>query len=104
MKHKGRQLAELKLTSEETEALERLTRRRRASPHQAFRAKIVLHCASGLTNSEVARKLRTMRTTVGKWRSRFVEQRLEGLYDEPRPWELMPFSHCTMVLMSWCGR
>ena len=85
MKHNGRQLAELKLTSEETKALERLTRRRRASPHQAFRARIVLQCASGLTNSEVARKLRTMRSTVGKWRSRFVEQRLEGLYDEPRP-------------------
>ena len=85
MKHKGRRLAELKLTCQETEALERLTRRRRASPHQAFRARIVLQCASGLTNSEVARKMRTMRTTVGKWRSRFVEQRLEGLYDEPRP-------------------
>ncbi len=85
MKHKGPQKAELKLTSQETEALERLTRRRRSSPHQAFRAKIVLQCASGLTNSQVARKLRTMRSTVGKWRSRFVEQRLEGLYDEPRP-------------------
>jgi len=85
MKHTGPQKVELKLTSQETEALERLSRRRRASPHQAFRAKIVLHCASGMTNSEVARKLHTMRSTVGKWRSRFVEQRLEGLYDEPRP-------------------
>ncbi len=85
MKYKGPQKAELKLTSQETEGLERLSRRRRASPHQAFRAKIVLHCALGLTNSEVARKMRTMRSTVGKWRRRFVDQRLEGLYDEPRP-------------------
>ena len=65
MKHNGRQLAELKLTSEETKALERLTRRRRASPHQAFRARIVLQCASGLTNSEVARKLRNAEEIAG---------------------------------------
>jgi transposase len=85
MKYKGRRKAELKLTSEESEALERLSRRRRSSPHQSFRAKIVLYCASGLTNTDVAQKLRTTRSTVGKWRSRFIEQRLEGLYDEPRP-------------------
>ena len=85
MKRKGPQKAELKLTAQETEALKRLTRRSRSSRHQAFRAKIVLHCASSLTNSEVARKMHTMRSTVGKWRSRFVKQRLEGLYDEPRP-------------------
>ena len=85
MKYKGRRKAELKLTSEESDALERLSRRRRSSPHQSFRAKIVLYCASGLTNTDVAQKLRTTRSTVGKWRSRFIEQRLEGLYDEPRP-------------------
>ena len=48
-------------------------------------SKIVLHCAAGLTNIEVATKMRTTRLTVGKWRSRFVAQRMEGLYDEPRP-------------------
>lgn len=85
MKNKGRRKAELKLTFEESAALERLSRRRRSSPHQAFRAKIVLHCASGVTNTDVAKKLRTTRSTVGKWRSRFIEQRLDGLYDEPRP-------------------
>ena len=85
MKHKGRRKAELKLSSQESEALTRLARRSRSSPHQAFRAKIVLDCAAGLTNMEVARKMHTMRSTVGKWRRRFVEQRMEGLYDEPRP-------------------
>jgi transposase len=81
----GRRKAELKLTSQESEALKRLSRRSRSSPHQAFRAKIVLHCAAGLTNIEVATKMQTTRLTVGKWRSRFVAQRMEGLYDEPRP-------------------
>jgi len=85
MNNMGRRKAELKLTSEEIDALKRVSRRRRSSPHQAFRAKIVLHCAAGLTNIEVAEKMHTMRTTVGKWRSRFAERRLEGLYDEPRP-------------------
>lgn len=85
MKHKGPRKAELKLTSQESEALERLARRSRSSPHQAFRAKVVLRCAAGLTNGEVATTMRTTRSTVGKWRSRFVEQRMEGLYDEPRP-------------------
>ena len=81
----GRRKDELKLTSHESEALKRLSRRSRSSPHHAFRAKIVLHCAAGLTNIEVATKMRTTRLTVGKWRSRFVAQRMEGLYDEPRP-------------------
>lgn len=85
MKNNGRPKAELTLTPEERAALHRLAKRSRSSRHQAFRAKIVLHCADGLTNIEVATKLRTVRSTVGKWRSRFVSQRLEGLYDEPRP-------------------
>ena len=85
MKHNGRRKAELELTSQESEALERLSRRSRSAPHQAFRAKVVLQCAAGLTNSKVATTMRTTRSTVGKWRSRFVEQRMDGLYDEPRP-------------------
>jgi transposase len=46
---------------------------------------VVLACAEGLDNKTVARKLRTSLGMVGKWRSRFLEARLEGLYDEPRP-------------------
>jgi transposase len=44
----------------------------------------VLACASGASNIEVAARLRTSDNTVTKWRKRFVELRLEGLYDEPR--------------------
>ena len=63
MNHMGRRKDELKLTSHESEALKRLSRRSRSSPHHAFRAKIVLHCAAGLTNIEVATKMRTTRLT-----------------------------------------
>jgi len=35
-------------------------------------------------NKEVAASLGLDDVTVGKWRRRFVERRMEGLYDEPR--------------------
>jgi transposase len=50
-----------------------------------LRARIVLLCAAGLSNSEVARRLHVTGATVGKWRQRFVPLRLDGLLDEPRP-------------------
>jgi transposase len=51
----------------------------------ARRARVVLACAEGLDNRSVAKKLRCSLGMVGKWRSRFLKTRLEGLYDEPRP-------------------
>jgi transposase len=33
----------------------------------------------------IARELRITRQTVGRWRQRFLERRLDGLVDEPRP-------------------
>jgi hypothetical protein len=50
----------------------------------AQRSRIVLACASGLTNMEVAEQERVSAATVGKWRGRFVRERLDGLVDEPR--------------------
>ena len=79
----GRPRAEVILTDDERLALVRLTKRMRVNRAIAFRARIVLACAAA-SDTAVARRLRTTKTTVAKWRSQFVERRLEGLYDEPR--------------------
>ena len=78
-------LAILTLTNEERAALERMAARPRSARHMAFRAKVVLRCADGGSNKDVARALRAHRETVGRWRSRFIADRLDGLHDEPRP-------------------
>ena len=79
----GRPRAEVVVTDEERATLVRLTKRARVSRAVAFRARIVLACIDD-TDTAVARRLRTTKTTIAKWRSQFVERRLEGLYDEPR--------------------
>ena len=61
------------------------TRQHKTSQALALRSRIVLACAQGVDNSEVAKRCRVTRQTVGKWRRRFLEQRLDGLLDEPRP-------------------
>lgn len=80
----GRPKAELLLSNDERQELERLARRSRVNPHVAFRARIILGCAEGITNTAVADRCRTCKETVGKWRKRFIERRIAGLYDEPR--------------------
>lgn len=82
---RGTRKAELILSDTERQDLEQLTRRPKTQQRLAMRAKIVLTCAKGLSNIEVADELGVSRFTVGKWRSRFVRRRLEGLVDEPRP-------------------
>ena len=81
----GRPKARLVVAPSEREALERLVRRRTTAQALALRAQIVLRCASGKTNLAVAHELKVTHQMVGKWRQRFVERRLAGLFDEPRP-------------------
>lgn len=84
MARTGRPKAELNLTENEREELERLARRARTNRDLALRAKIVLACGEGLSNVEVGRRLHLSEKTCGKWRRRFVEERVAGLFDEPR--------------------
>ena len=65
--------------------LESRVRRRKSSHGAARRARIVLLAAEGLSDTAIAEKLGVSRLTVGTWRRRFAERRLEGLDDEPRP-------------------
>src|ERR1700758_106606 len=82
---RGRPKAELVLSKSEQERLESMARRSRSAPRLARRARIILKCAEEVDNQTVAHKLRVTPQMVGKWRARFVSERLEGLHDEPRP-------------------
>jgi transposase len=71
------------LTAEEQETLTRWARRRTSA--LASRSRIVLGCAEGLSNKEVAAREGMSQQMVCKWRARFVADQLKGMTDEPGP-------------------
>lgn len=82
---RGRPKAQLILSDEERVQLNAIARSRSMSAALTLRARIVLACAEGRSNSAVAEHLQVTDATVGKWRRRFLDQRIEGLHDELRP-------------------
>jgi len=85
MPRTGRPKALLELSVEEREQLLRWARRRSSAQALALRSRIVLACALGLSNNDVAVREQVSAVTVGKWRGRFIQDRLDGLGDDPRP-------------------
>jgi transposase len=81
----GRPIPPLTLSADEQQTLEQWARRRTTAQALAMRARIILGAAQGRPNIALAAELRIKKQTVGKWRARFLDRRLEGLLDEPRP-------------------
>src|SRR5438552_208123 len=80
----GRPKKPLEIAPKDRAKLSMIARRPKSAQAMAMRARIVLSCGQGLSNSEVAQKLHITGATVGKWRERFREFGLDGLLDEPR--------------------
>jgi AcrR family transcriptional regulator len=77
--------AQLTLSSAERRSLERMATGSSAPPRQAVRAQIVLHCAAGAHNRDVALRLGVSAPTVALWRERYARSGIDGLRDRPRP-------------------
>jgi transposase len=84
-RRRGRPTDTIELSTEERECLERYTRRKTASQQLVQRSRIVLLCADGLNNRQIAAEVGLGESSVGKWRKRFNKDRLDGLHDTPRP-------------------
>ena len=82
---RGRPSARLVVSPSERAMLEQWIRRRTTAQGLAHRARIILACTTGRSDTDIAAELRVTRQTVGRWRRRFHATRLAGLLDEPRP-------------------
>ncbi len=81
----ARPAPQVTLSLQHDKELRSLVSRRTTAQGLATRARIVLACSEGLQNKQVAERLGVNKSTVGKWRNRFIDSGLDGLYDEPRP-------------------
>src|SRR5271170_1014599 len=81
----GRPLSPLTVSSAQREQLQAWSRRAKTAQALALRSRIVLQAADGSGNTEIARKQGCSLPTAGKWRQRFIDFGLDGLFDEPRP-------------------
>ena len=76
----------IRLSREEKQRLEKIANAHSSPQAQALRSRIILRCAQPdrPENWQVAQELGCNPDTVGKWRTRFVAKRLDGLADLPR--------------------
>jgi len=81
----GRPTLPLVLSPDERSYLERQVRRHRIARSLSERCRIILRCSQGVSSKAVAAELGIHEHTVGKWRRRFLKDRVEGLLDERRP-------------------
>src|SRR5438128_10593849 len=81
----GRPKEALMVSAEQREELERWVRRRSTAQALALRARIILSCAEGGNNKDVATRLGMSRLTIGRWRTRFIRSGISGLLDAPPP-------------------
>jgi transposase len=81
----GRPTPPLCVSEDQRRTLEEWVRRRKTAQALALRARMILGCASGANNTQVAAEMGVKAQTVGKWRSRFLVKGVDGLLDEPRP-------------------
>ena len=76
--------AKIKLDETEKQTLLSWAVASKSEQRTAFRARLVLDLAKGMSNEEVAAKNATGTSTVSKWRGRFSANGLKGLVDAPR--------------------
>jgi putative transposase len=82
---RGRPTTKLVVSEQECEQLEAWTRSPSLPQGLAARSRIVLLAAQGVSNQQIAARLELSTTTVAKWRRRFLQHGIGGLYDEIRP-------------------
>jgi len=103
-KRLGRPSVALHLSAEERAYLERQVRRHRVARSLSDRCRMILRCADGLSSKAVGAELGVHEHTVGKWRRRFLKDRIAGLYDEPRPGRPRTIEEMTRSLPWSSGR
>lgn len=72
------------LADDEKRNLQEMERKYTAPYYEVIRAKVVLLAAEGFENKEIGKRLGLPRQIVSKWRKRFFDERMAGLYDRPR--------------------